>query len=95
MDDNQRQEAGNLSVLDEFETLGEFFDRNTSPFFPTRSALDWFIKTHRAEIVKAGALLPGGGRSRSLVSKTKFPELVLAIAKRNALVKKSASGVAA
>jgi hypothetical protein len=77
-----------------YASVGDWLDRHAGPFFETRSALDWFIKRHRAELVERGALIPRAGRSGSLVSTEEFPKAVIAILKREAQGKTRASAAA-
>ena len=68
-----------------YTSVGDWLDRYAGPFFETRSALDWFVRRHRRELVEIGALIPREGRSGSLVSIEKFPKAVVAILRRRAL----------
>jgi hypothetical protein len=71
--------------LTEYTTVADWLDRHAGPFFDTRSALDWFIKRNRRELIERGALLPRSGRSGSLVSKSRMPVAVVDILRRRAL----------
>ena len=51
----------------------------------TRSALDWFIKRNRRELVELGVLIPREGRAGSLVLIEGFPRAVVQILRRRAL----------
>jgi hypothetical protein len=72
-------------ALSGFATIGDWLDHgHAGPFFPTRSSVEWFIRQHRRELVKAGALIPREGRSGSLVNVERMPKVVLSIFKRKA-----------
>ena len=68
-----------------FTSVGDWLDRYAGPFFETRSALDWFIKRNRRELVEDGALIPREGRAGSLVSIEGFPKAIVRILRRRAL----------
>jgi len=74
-----------VADLTGYTSVGDWLDRYAGPFFDTRSALDWFIKRHRRELVETGALIPREGRSGSIVSIEKFPKAVVDILRRRAL----------
>jgi len=74
--------------------VGDWLDRYAGPFFETRSALDWFIKRNRRELVEIGALIPREGRSGSIVSIERFPKAVVDILRRRALERASKSEAA-
>jgi hypothetical protein len=88
---NRQESAGAVSALADYTSVGDWQDRYAGPFFETRSALDWFIRHHRAELIELGALIPRSGRNGSLVSKEKFPKAVLSILKREAQEKTRAA----
>jgi len=77
-----QQQPEECVSLASYTTAGDWLDRDAGPFFETRSALDWFIKRHRAELIELGALITRAGRSGSLVHTEKFPRAVVAILKR-------------
>jgi hypothetical protein len=62
-------------------------DRFGQSVFPTRSSFEWFVKQRRPELVKAGALIPGRGRSGSLVASDRMSKVVVKILRRRALDK--------
>lgn len=68
-------------------SVSDWLDTQAGPFFETRSALDWFIRQHRRELIEADALIPREGRNGSLVSIEKFSQAVISILKRRALEK--------
>jgi hypothetical protein len=70
--------------LAEYIALAEWLDLYAGRFFDTRSALDWFVRRHRAELIERGALIPRAGRSGSLAHAEKFSKAVVAIHKREA-----------
>ena len=88
----QQQDAGAVSALASCTSVGDWLDRYAGPFFETRSALAWFIRPNRAELIEVGALIPRAGRSGSLVSTEKFPRAVISILKRQAHERARASG---
>jgi hypothetical protein len=71
--------------LSRYSPVGDWQDRFGGAFFPTRSSVDWFIKTHREELIKRGALVARRGRNGSLLSHDLFPRAVLEIHRRDAL----------
>jgi hypothetical protein len=73
--------------LTAYTSVGDWLDHHASPFFQTRSALDWFIRHHREELVERDALIPRAGRNGSLISTEIFPKAVLDILKREALAR--------
>src|SRR5438034_11798052 len=77
------KEQGGCALAD-YATLTEWLDHDAGPFFPTRSGVEWFIKMNRPELVSSGALIPRAGRAGSLVHRTMFPKLVIAIHRRMA-----------
>ena len=79
-----------MANLAGYTSVGDWLDRHAGPFFETRSALDWFIKRHREELIELGALIPRAGRSGSLVSTEEFPKAVITILKREAKTRAAA-----
>jgi hypothetical protein len=73
-----------MADLQQYVGVGDWLDRHVNPFFETRSALDWFIKRHREELIERDALIPRAGRSGSLLHTEKFPKAVVSILKRQA-----------
>jgi hypothetical protein len=73
--------------LADYASVAEFFDQFAGPFFENRGAIDWFIKTHRRELVRRGALLPREGRNGSLVECAIFQRAVVEILKRRAVAR--------
>lgn len=54
--------------LSKYQSPEEWRERNGAGLFKTKSSLDWFIKTNRAELVNSGALIPRKGRAGSVVN---------------------------
>lgn len=73
-----------LSELADYTLVGEYHEQNAGPVFPTRDSLTWFLRIHRTELIKCGALIPREGRAGSLLSKDKFPRAVVKILRRRA-----------
>jgi hypothetical protein len=80
MDNTQQQPARYASVSD-------WLKRHAKPFFTSRGSIDWFIKTHRAELVKGGALIVREGRHGSIVEIDKFSQAVIDIFSRRSVEK--------
>jgi hypothetical protein len=70
--------------LQQYLQVGDWLDHHPNPFFPTRSALDWFIKNHREELIACDALIPRAGRNGSLLDRERFPQAVVDIHRREA-----------
>ena len=83
-----------MANLQNYTSVGVWLYRDAGPFFGSRSALVWFIKRNRAELIELGALIPRAGRSGSLVSTEKFPKAVVDILKRQAQERTRAARVA-
>lgn len=81
----QSQQQAQVPDLSGFTSVDVWLQKHAGPFFETRSALDWFIKRHRRELIESGALITRAGRSGSLVSIEEFPRSVITILKRRAL----------
>ena len=79
--------------LSEFIKVDDWVRDYAGPFFPNRFSFEWFLKQHRAELVSSGAVILGGGRSQTLVSKKLLPELVLKIRRRAGEAKLGVSAV--
>jgi len=88
---DKQQQPAQGSALAGYETLTEWVGKRAGPFFGTKSAVDWFVKQHRRELIEAGAFIPREGRAGSLVEVEKFSRAVIEILKRRAL-EKTASG---
>ena len=71
--------------LTRYSPVGDWREQFGGAFFPTQSSIDWFIKTHRDELIKRGALIARKGRNGSLLSEIEFPRAVLDIHRRAAL----------
>lgn len=78
------QQPAETSALEDFIRLGDWVKQSHMPAVPTRSSADWLVKMHRAELVACGALIPGRGRSGSLVHRKLFPQAIVGILKRQA-----------
>jgi hypothetical protein len=70
--------------LQQYLPTGDWLDHHANPFFLTRSALDWFIRHHREELVECGALITRAGRNGSLLHRERFPQAVVDIHRREA-----------
>ena len=77
----QQQPAASLA---DYVNASAWLEREPNAFFPTKSSLDWFIKSHRAELVEKGALIPGQGRAGSLVHPGRLSAAVIEIRTRPA-----------
>ena len=53
------------------------FQQRAATIFPSLSALDWFIRLHRAELAGCGAIVKI--RNEVLIDEEKFPEAVKSI----------------
>lgn len=71
--------------LTEYVSATAWLENEAGPFFVNRSSFDWFRKSHRTELVEAGALIPGRGRTESLVHPARMARAVIEIRKRDAL----------
>ncbi len=82
-----REQQGQASApeLADYITLGSWVELQHNAAVPTRSSADWIVKQYRRELVECGALIPGRGRTGSLVHRALFPRAVVAILKRRAL----------
>jgi hypothetical protein len=60
-------------------------ERHAGTLFPTRAALDWFIRCHRDELIAQEAMIPGSGRRANHVDVERFPQIVVGILRREAL----------
>lgn len=64
--------------------------------FSTRSALEWFVRRHRDELIREDVYLPRKGRAGSLVDSARFGRVAREILRREALgVRAQAQGAAA
>jgi len=91
MTDLAQQQSLGPSVLAEYTSVTTWLaEQGSEVFFPTKASLDWFIKRHRRELVKSGALITREGRCGSLVSRRKFSEAVVDILRRRAVEKMDA-----
>ena len=71
--------------LSEYRGVGDWRYDFGGEFFPTESAIQWFIKQNRDELIQCGALIPRQGRAGSLLSSREFPRAVIRIFRRKAL----------
>ncbi len=74
-----------IADLTRYSTVADWLDQFGGAFFTTRCSIDWFIKTHREELIRGGALVARKGRNGSLLSLDNFPRAVLHIHRRDAL----------
>jgi hypothetical protein len=87
METQQQQDHAAAAGLTGYVGVNDWFDRYAGKVFETHSAVDWFIKQHRRELIEEGALITRAGRSGSLISIEVFPQVVIKILKRRALEK--------
>ncbi len=78
--ENNPETDGDLAVWRKTERWRE---QGATAVFPTRSALDWFLRQHGNELIEAGHLIPGHGRRGSLVGPG-IDSAVIAILRREA-----------
>lgn len=69
-------------VLEGYQTLRAWIEAgNGRPLFERLDQINWFIRSHREELIRSKALLPGRGSRPSMVS-GRFTEVVTRIVKR-------------
>jgi hypothetical protein len=82
-----QEQAELVADLSDYTSVGDWQSRFGGEFFPTESAIQWFIKNNRKELVECGALIVRQGRAGSLLSIKEFPKATLRIFRRKALEK--------
>jgi hypothetical protein len=71
-----------VSILSQLQQL-EDFRQSRAHLLPSKVSMQWYVKRHKVDLIKAGAIVLSG---RSwLVHPDRFDAVFLAIAQRNAL----------
>jgi hypothetical protein len=74
----------------DLEALRNWHDTKGKDVFRTYSGAEWFVRTHREELLRSGLFFPGRGQALTRVAPN-FGKLVIQILQREALEDASAS----
>ncbi len=68
--------------LDRVRRLEPEYRQSRARFFPTLHSLQWFVRRHKARLIKAGAIVMHGGQWYA--DDAKFDAVVMAVAEERA-----------
>ena len=70
-----------MSILNEFVPITRWVESQGGYVFPTKSSTEWFIRTHKDELIESGVLILRRGSGGSLIG-PRFGEVSIAIMQR-------------